>query len=846
MARMGLSGIRYIYAARLGARAVLVQEGFAIVGIAVGVALLFASQISSTSLARSATQLNTQLVGSAQVQLDARGPEGFGEGLLAQVRRVPGVRVALPIVERQVNLTGPGGERSADLIGVDLRLVHVGGRLPRRLAAEQLATLPVIALPEPLADEIGAVGSLARVELQIGARVQRTLVAATLREGDIGGLVHDPIAIAPIGYAQRVARAPAQLSRIFVRYDPARSGAVRPALARLAANWNVNLAAADFDSRLFALAVAPESKSEALFSGISALVGFMFALNAMLVTVPSRRRLIEDIRPHGATRWMTIQILLFDAAVLGVLGCILGLVLGDILSIAVYNSTPGYLAFAFPVGSQRIVTWHSVALAVAAGFAAAIIGVLWPLRQILARPLQPRSDSANHRRVWIVARIITGVFCLLITTFTLFADTQAAVVGNIALVAALVCLLPFLFDGLVSAFECVSKLMDGVASALAVTELQTPQTRVRSLAIAATAAVAVFGVVEFQGVGTNLKRGLDASIRGMDSSADLWVTPRGRSSLQTTVPFDAVNTAALARVPGVSRVGVYRGSFLDWGERRLWVLAPAGDAEHLLPAGQLLSGNPGLASARVQGGGWAVLSQALASEHHLHVGQAFLLPSPQPQRMRVAGLTTNLGWPPGAIVLSSSSYARAWASSDPSAYEIQTTPGVPVVTVRDRVRGALRSEPGLAVETSTERERRHYAAAAQGLSRLTQIRLLVLIAAVFALVGAIGAMIWQRRGLIASLKSDGYGEGVLWRWLLCEAAVLLTAGCSIGAIFGIYAQLLGSHFLASVTGFPIVFNVEAVAAISSLAMVSVIAVAMLALPGYRAVRVPPRTGSPAY
>ena len=49
MTRMRLSGIRYIYEARLGARAVLVQEGFAILGIAVGVALLFASQISSTS-----------------------------------------------------------------------------------------------------------------------------------------------------------------------------------------------------------------------------------------------------------------------------------------------------------------------------------------------------------------------------------------------------------------------------------------------------------------------------------------------------------------------------------------------------------------------------------------------------------------------------------------------------------------------------------------------------------------------------------------------------------------------------------------------------------------------------
>ena len=82
-------------------------------------------------------------------------------------------------------------------------------------------------------------------------------------------------------------------------------------------------------------------------------------------------------------------------------------------------------------------------------------------------------------------------------------------------------------------------------------------------------------------------------------------------------------------------------------------------------------------------------------------------------------------------------------------------------------------------------------------------------------------MIWQRRELIAFIKFQGYQEGVLWRWLLCESAVLLTAGCSIGAVFGLYAQLLGSHFLATVTGFPIVFDVEGVAALSSFALVSV-------------------------
>jgi hypothetical protein len=65
-------------------------------------------------------------------------------------------------------------------------------------------------------------------------------------------------------------------------------------------------------------------------------------------------------------------------------------------------------------------------------------------------------------------------------------------------------------------------------------------------------------------------------------------------------------------------------------------------------------------------------------------------------------------------------------------------------------------------------------------------------------------------------------------------------------VFGLYAQLLGSHFLATVTGFPIAFNVEGLAAVGSFALVTVITVVMLALPGYLVVRVRPSTVNPAY
>jgi putative ABC transport system permease protein len=842
---MSFSDILFLYRARLRARTVLVQECFAILGIAVGVALLFASQVASTSLSRSVAELSSQIVGHTQFQLDARGPQGFDERLLGDVRRVQGVRVALPVLEQQASVIGPAGERSVDLIGTDPAFAHLAGSLLRRFSAAQIAAQRAIALPAPLASAIG-VGSLQPAKLQVGASVMTTLVGATLGESEIGGLIHSPVALAPVGYAQQITGMRGRITRIFVQAQPGRSRQVRDGLAKLAASAGLNLEPASFDSTLFAVASAPENQGETLFSAVSALVGFMFALNAMLITVPSRRKLIEDVRPQGATRWMTVQILLFDALVLGALACVVGLVIGDLLSLVVFHATPGYLSFAFPVGSERIVMWQSVAISVLAGLVAAVLGVMWPLRDVLIRPLQARQPAGGGSRRWLLARIAGGLTSLALTVVLLVVDPTAASLGDLTLIVALVCLLPFLFDALVSAFDSLQRPFNGASPIIAVTELRTPPTRVRSLAIAATAAVAVLGTVAVQGSQANLQRGLDMSARSIDSGAGVWITPRGESNAFATTPFEPLHASALARLPGVRAVGVYRGSFLDWGDRRLWVLAPPRSSPQPIPVSELVQGSVALVRSRVLSGRWAVLSQALAAEHHLHVGQLFTLPAPRSTSLRVAALSTNLGWPPGAIILSSETYARAWASGAPSAYEIQLTPSAAPGAVRSAVARALGSHPGLAVQTAAEREQLHYTLARQGLSRLTEIRLLVLIAAVLAVAGALGSMIWQRRDLVAFIKCEGYRRGVLWRWLCCESALLIAAGSAIGALFGLVGQLVVSRALATSTGFPISLGVEGLAAISSFALVSIVAVAIVALPGFFVVRVPPRAVSPSY
>jgi putative ABC transport system permease protein len=426
-----------------------------------------------------------------------------------------------------------------------------------------------------------------------------------------------------------------------------------------------------------------------------------------------------------------------------------------------------------------------------------------------------------------------------ITTAILIARPQAAIVGIVSLVVALLLLLPRLIYGLIFIFDQVRAHTKGAAAYLAIIELRSRPNRARSLAIAATGAIAVFGSVAIQGAHSDLLRGLDNSAHDDTAIADLWVVPPGTQNLLATAPFQPTAAGALGRLPGVSSVQLYRAGFLDYANRRVWVIAPPRAAAQLIPPTQLVSGDLARAGERLHASGWAVVSQAIASEHHLHIGQSFLLPSPHPMRFRVAALSTNIGWPPGAIILNADDYAAAWGSSEASAYNVQLKPGVSLKRGLAEVRRALGPASGLVVETAGQRAQREREAARQGLSRLTQISTLVLIAAILATGAAMGSMIWQRRPQIADMKVDGFDRALLWRALLLESALLLGAGCLIGAVFGLYGQLLLSHALASVTGFPVVFSIGALVAVGSLGIVTVVAVVIVALPGYMAIRVRP-------
>src|ERR1035438_7082417 len=189
--------------------------------------------------------------------------------------------------------------------------------------------------------------------------------------------------------------------------------------------------------------------------------------------------------------------------------------------------------------------------------------------------------------------------------------------------------------------------------------------------------------------------------------------------------------------------------------------------------------------------------------------------------------------------MSAGDYARAWGSSDASAYNILLAPGVSPARAAREIRQALGAASGLSVQTASAHAAEQRALSRQGLERLTQIATLILIAAVLAMAAAMGNMVWQRRPLLAKLKLEGFPRAELWRTILLESLLLLGVGCLSGAVFGLYGQQLLDRALANVINFPVVYSFGALVALWSLAVVAASAVAILAIPGYLAAGVPP-------
>jgi putative ABC transport system permease protein len=835
---LGLGTLWQFYRARLRTQAT--QELLGGVGIAAGVALIFAVQIANTSVTGSVEQLVQGVTGDASLQVAARGDTTVDAGVAKEVEGVRGAHVVAPALDRRVVIAGPSGNRTVDLLGVTPALAGLHGKLMAGLGRHGLRLSRALVLPEPLAAAIGvSPGETAR--LRIGGVEKPVAVSVTVPTDQYGDLAGSPVALAPLAYVQRLTGLDGRVSRVLVSTFPGREDAVRDEL-RARFGRTLDVVPADIEAHLIRQAAAPSDQSTRLFAAISALVGALFAFTAMLLTVPERRRFIAELRLQGfSTSQVTAQIA-FESLLLGGVASLIGLVLGDQLSRHAIEPLAGALAFAFPVGEQRVVTGGAVALSLTAGIVVTFVAGARPLVDIFSTaPLDSaiRGDGeppdlvlGRRRRV-----MLGGLALVAATTAVVLLLPGLTVAAPAGLAIGLVLVLPAAFYASMRVLAAVSRRANFGLAAVAASELTTSPTR--SIALACTVALALFGNVAIEGAHHDLLRGLDQVTHELSEPADVWVIPSAAGNTLATMPLSDRRLAKrLEHTPEVARTRSYRSAFLDTGGRRLWVIGRPTGENVQIARNQVVGGDASLISPRLRAGGWAAVTDAVADERGLRLGQPFTLPTPTgPRQFRLAARITNFGWAPGTIIIGASDHRSAWGERAPTAIEVDLKPGVKPAAGRAAVAAAI-GDRALDVQTTDERWASQRAVAREGLSRLSHIATLALLCTIFAVAAATSAGLWQRRGALAELRIHGFSWLQLWGVLLIETAVLIGCGGLIGLIFGLYGQGLAARWLELDTGFPTVYAPAILPALSTLAIVTVSALAMAALPGLAAARAP--------
>ncbi len=215
----------YFYGRRLRVHGV--QELLAGLGVAVAVALVFAVTVAASSLTGSAAGVVHTVAGPADLQLHARGQEGFDEHLLAQVEHLPGVEQAAQLLEQTATVIGSPGHR------VTVTIAGAGGSLA--LMDGLAHTLPgsvlsagSISLSKKSANELGITAlnsqTPTKVRLDLRGRATQLKVSAILGHEAAGALSLAQVAVMPLATLQLLAGLPHRVTRILVQSQPGPRG----------------------------------------------------------------------------------------------------------------------------------------------------------------------------------------------------------------------------------------------------------------------------------------------------------------------------------------------------------------------------------------------------------------------------------------------------------------------------------------------------------------------------------------------------------------------------------------------------------------------------------------------
>jgi putative ABC transport system permease protein len=830
------------------------QIGLAILGIALGVAMVVSIDLANLSAQR-AFELSAETVTGRATHQIVGAPSGIDEEVYRRLRTELGFRESAPLVSGYVN--------SLDYPGLALQVLGVDplAEAPFRpyLAPSStndmgnmlvfLTTPNAALLPSTTAKAYG-IEAGDTLQLEVGTRTVSATVVGLLEGTDessqnaLDGLIVVDVATAQVWFDMI-----GKLTSIDLIVPEGAAGeqsleairAILPADTLLEnptqRTQSIKQMTDAFELNLSALSL------------LALIVGMFLIYNTVTFSVVQRRGLFGTLRCLGVTRTQVFVLTLAESIVVGLIGAVLGLGLGIVLGrglVGLVTRTINDLYFSVSV-RDVVITQGPLLKGFLLGMIATIVAAAVPAFEATFTPPRSvlrRSSFEERVRALIPWIALAGAVLLALGIGMLWLPSDDLILSFSALflitvgAAAVTPLITLLF---MQALRPMLGKLFGLLGRMATRDVIASLSRT-SIAIAAL----MIAIAVMSGIGLMVGSFRTTVVNWLDSSL--------RSNIYIAAPSLALNrdSAALPQeiidrieqTEGVTRVLQHFSTRVPSPEGTTVIMADQFDqrAREVL---QMLPNSPDFETIwREFDQGSVLISEPLSFRRGLGVGDKIRLLTAQGEHdFPIAGVYYDYGSDQGVVLMDLSLYRQYWQDLSVSSVGIDAAPGYDI----DELVLRLRNEIGAINTSIDDRPREVIEVRSNQALRETTLevfdrtfaitRVLQLLATIVAFVGILAALMalqLERTRELGMLRANGLTPGQLWGVVMSQTGLMgLTAGLlSIPMGIGL-AQVLVYVINKRSFGWTLVFHTDVNLFIQSM-LVAIVAALLAGLyPAWR-------------
>ncbi len=742
------------------------QALLTLAGVAIGVAVVVAVDLSSVSAEREFARANRALQGVATHRASAAAG-GIDERLFTRLKVDGGVRDAAPVVRGDVI----AGDEALELMGVDpvsdyrLRGFTLdGGDVESR-------PFPVFA-SEALLARLGlTVGE--ELRLAYGRRTQEFHVAGTLDAAG-GSPLPEHVLLTDIAAAQVFLQMAGRLSYIDLRLEnDERVEAVTALLAPA-----VHLVDTDTRNRAqFAMTKAFRTNLDAL-ALLALVIGLFLIYNTVSFQVVRRRPLFGLLRALGLTGNGLFAWLVVEAAVVAAIGVAAGVALGVFLSGFLYGMVSGTIdALYFDLAGGAIsLEPFTLFKAAGLGLSAAILAAAVPALE--ARRAPPRglfTRSGQESGAWYGRRWLSAAIAALVAAggvLALGGDSLAAAFGALfLLILGAAAFAPALVVGLSLGLERPVARLGHPAGVMAVRNVRAHLSRTGIATAALLVAVAA-------------TLGVALMIGSFRISVADWLAAYLRADIYISTPsadapaFSDAFIQDLRDLDGVRSIALGRRLTVEdprHGPVTLFVLDTTAEG---FAGFQVREGDTRNLYRRFRDDGAVLVSEPFANRFGLDAGDTFELATERGRAVfDVAAIYTDYSTERGVLTVSPKTFAQHFEPRGYRAASLYLSDGVAVADVLADFERTLNTDDTLYARSNRDLREASLTIFDRTFRITGILRLLAVVVAVTGIVSALMALMLERAREYAILRAVGHTPRQLGIQVLGESGLTgLAAG----------------------------------------------------------------------